>query len=193
MHAAGGQLAEDVDAGLDVGNVGGQRVIIIRGERGGVEGGDEQGFRGQLRIGDDAVGALDEGNPEAALEEQVPDLGALERGDLLRTEIDGFLFAVGLHEDGEQFALLAADDLLHGAADRRGEQDPGAGFVCHDGRAREDAVTFFHEQPGQEPLEVRGLDGDDIRSHRLDRLLGGDTLDRNVEALLEMDGVGHYR
>ena len=190
MDTSVGQLAEGVHTGLDVGEAVAEGEFGVGRERGGAEGGDENGLRAQVGIGLDAVGTLDDRAPEAGLEEKLFHL--LRIGGDLRAEVDVLLGVVGLDEDGEQLPLLTPDDAGHGAADGRRDEDPGLLLVGEDGGTGEDAVTFLHEESRKESLEISGFDGDDARFDRLDDLLGGGTLDGDVEALFQIELVGHY-
>ena len=132
MDASVGQLAEGVHAGLDVGEAVAEGELGVGRERGGAEGGDEDGLRTQVGIRLDAVGTLDEGVPEAGLEEEL--LHRFRIGRDFRPEIDVLLGGVGFDEDGEQLALVAPDDALHRAADGRGDEDLGLLLVGRRGR-----------------------------------------------------------
>ena len=190
MDASVRELAEGVHAGLDVGEAVAEGELGVGRERGGAEGGDEDGLRAQVGIGLDTVGTLDEGVPEAGVEEKF--LHRFRVGGDFRPEVDVLLGGVGLDEDGEQLPFVTPDDALHRAADGRGDEDPGLLLVGEDGGTGEDAVAFLHEESRKKALEISRFDGDDARFDRLGDLLGGGTLHGNVEALFQIELVGHY-
>ena len=157
---------------------------------GGAERGDEDGLGLQVRIGLDAVGTLDEGVPKAGFQEEVLD-GVRIGGDL-RAEVRVGLLGVGLHQDGQELSLLTPDDAAHRTADRRGDEDPGILLVGHDRGTGENTVALLHEESRKEPFEISGLYGDGSRFDGLGDFPGGGTLYRNVEALFQIEMVGHY-
>ena len=161
------QLGQGADTGLDVCQGVAEAVVAVCGEGGGVESGYEDVARGCGGVGDDAVGALDQPRPEAALEEGLADLPGVQFGGVLDAEIDGFPLAVRLDEDGEQFALVSSDDLLDRTAHRRAKEDVSVLFVCHDGGAAEHGVAFLDQKSGEKTLEVSRLDRNDARRYRL--------------------------
>ena len=167
VHLAVRELGQGADAGLGGRQFAAEAEFGVRGERSGVERGHENVARTDLRVGDDAVGALDQPGPETALEECLADLPGVQFGCVPDSEVGALPLAVRLDQDGEQFALLSSDDLLDGAADRRGQEDVSVLFVCRDGGAAEHGVTFLDEKSRQETLEVRRLDGHDARRYRL--------------------------
>ena len=183
MDASVRELAEGVHAGLDVGEAVAEGELGVGRERGGAEGGDEDGLRTQVGIRLDAVGTLDEGVPEAGLEKEL--LHRIRIGRDFRPEIDVLLGGVGFDEDGEQLALVAPDDALHRAAD-------GLLLVGEDGGTGEDAVAFLHEKSWKKALEISGFDGDNARFDRLGDFLGGGSLHGDVEALFQIELVRHY-
>ena len=161
------QFGKGADAGLDVCQGVAVAEVAVRGERGGVESGHEDVARGRLRIGDDAVGTLDQPRPEAALQKRLADLPGVQLGGVLDAEVDGFTLAVRLDEDGEQFALVSSDDLLDRTAHRRAKEDVSVLFVCHDGGAAEHGVAFLDQKSGETTLAVSRLDCNDARRYRL--------------------------
>ena len=187
MDAAFGEEGKGVHGGLDVGEPVSEREFGVGGKRSGAEGRNENGFRLQGGIRHDAVRTLDQRTPKAGFQQEIPGVVGGDGG--LRAKVDILLGVIDLDEDGEQLALLSADDLRHGAADRRGDEDGGILLVGENGGTGEDAVAFLHEEPREEALEVGRLHGYDARFYRLDDFLGGGTLHGDVEALFQIELV----
>ena len=167
MDLAGSEFGQGAHAGLGGLELAAEAESGVRGERGGAEGRHEDVARLCGGIGEDAVRTLDQPGPEAAREEGFPDLLAVELGNILDTEIYALLLHVGLHEDGEQLALFASDDLPDRAADGRGQEDVSVLFVRHDGGAAEHAVALLDQKSGKETFEISGLYCYDARRYRL--------------------------
>ena len=161
------EFGEGVDAGLGGPELFAEAESGIRCEGRGAESGDEDVARLRGGIGDDAVRALDQPGPQAALQERLADLSGIQCGNVPDAEVDALLLRIGLDEDGEQLALLAPDDLPDRAADGRGQENVSVLLVRQDGGATEHAVSFLDQKPGEETFEVSRLDCHDARGYRL--------------------------
>ena len=82
VHLARSEPAHHVDTRLEVLLFGFQHEIVVRGQRRGVEGGDEDRFRRVAGVGDDAVRALHDHRPETRPEQQGDDLLARSRPEV---------------------------------------------------------------------------------------------------------------
>ena len=189
VDASFGEFRKRGRAGLQRGFFTGEDEVRVGGEGRGREAGDKDGLRPGRRVREDPVRALDQRRPEAAREERLPDF---LRGEFLRVqnaEIDGSLRRVGLDQDREQFPLVTADDRLHRTAHGRGQEDVRVLLVRQDGGAGKHGVTLADQEPRKEALEVGGLDGDNVRSHRFDGFQVCLPADRDVQAFFQSDAV----
>ena len=182
-----GYLGQGGYAGLEVSESLTEDIIGVGCQGSGVECGDENCLGRCSQGGHHAVGALDEGTPEAALEEQFLDLAGVLRRLLAKVHI--LLFRIGLNEHCQQFSLGTSHDLLHRAADRRGEQNLGVHFVGHHRGACEHGVALLHQQSGDQTVEVGRLNRNNVRAHGFDDDRGCSALHRNVQTLLQSEIV----
>ena len=161
------QLGEGADARLGGFQLAAEAESGVRGQRSGAEGGDEDVARTLLGIGEDAVRALDQPGPQAALEKRLAHLRGVQLACVLSSEVDALPLAVRFDQDGQQLAFLATDNLLDRTAHGGGQEDVGVLFVCSDGGTAEHGIAFLDQQSREETLEVRRLDGHNARRNRL--------------------------
>ena len=126
-----GDLCQGVHGGLNIGQGVSQDEVFIGRKGSGAECRYENSLGGEVRIGHYSVGTLNERTPEAGLEQEVLDF--LCRCGSLGAKVHGFLLCIGLYHHCQQFSLVAADDGLHLAAYRAGEENLRALFVSHKG------------------------------------------------------------
>ena len=193
MHAAVGEERERLDAGLHVLGLIAEGEVVVGREGGGAERGDEDGLGPGLRIREDAVGPLDDGREETAPQEQVLEAVCSKGVGVLHAEIDVLLLRVGLDDDGEELALVAPVDPADRTAYRRGNEDGRPGLVGEDGGAGEHPVAFPDQQPRRETVEIRGAQSDGAGYDGTHDFPGRNTLQGDVEALFQIDSVGHYK
>ena len=87
VHFARREAAHHLDAGLEILLLVAEHEVVIRGQRRGVEGGNENGLRRVVRVGDDAIGAAARSSakgPNGAAVRQSP-RGTLSGGRAWRT------------------------------------------------------------------------------------------------------------
>ena len=161
------QFGEGADARLGGGQLAAEAESGVRGQRRGAEGGDEDVARTDLGVGEDAVRALDQPGPQAALEKRLAHLRGVQLACVLSSEVDALPLAVRFDQDGQQLAFLATDNLLDRTAHGGGQEDVGVLFVCSDGGTAEHGIAFLDQQSREETLEVRRLDGHNARRNRL--------------------------
>ena len=173
MHLARSEFAHHVDTRLEVLLLGFQHEIVIRGQRRGVEGGDEDRFRRVAGVGDDAVRALHDHRPKARPEQQGDDLLARSRPEVGLLKLLVLLGGVGSHRHGEDLALLSAVDGGHRTADGRREEHAFVVLVEEQRRAGFHPIALLNQQLGSHALEIEGREGI-LRSLRRvrERLLG---------------------
>lgn len=165
MHLARSEFAHYVDTGLEVLLLGAQDVVVVRSQRRGIEGGDEDRFRRVVRVGDNAVGSLHDHGPETRLEQQLDNLLA---GSLLQIGLRELLVALyggGRHGHGENLALLAAVDGRNRTADGRREEDALAVLVEEQRRTGFHLIAHLNQQLGSHALEIKRREGI-LRSQR---------------------------
>ena len=105
---------------------------------------------------------------------------------------DGIPGAVGLDEYGKQLPFVSPDHLLHSAAHRRREEDVRNILVRHHRRSGQYPVALLDKQPRHKALEIGRTDGDNVRNNRLFGLKLRPSIDREVEALFQIELVRHY-
>jgi len=166
MHLARSEFAHHVDTRLEVLLFGFQHEIVIRGQRRGVEGGDEDRFRRVAGVGDDAVRALHDHRPKARPEQQGDDLLARSRPEVGLLKLLVLLGGVGSHRHGEDLALLSA-------VDGGREEHAFVVLVEEQRRAGFHPIALLNQQLGSHALEIEGREGI-LRSLRRvrERLLG---------------------
>ena len=116
VDTAFGQFTESDETGLDGGHLASEDEVGIGSKRGGVESRHENGLRLQGRIGDDAVGTLDEGRPQAAGEDGLAHLVGAQCLHILHAEVHILPLLVRFHDHGKQFSLFAPDNSLNRTA-----------------------------------------------------------------------------
>lgn len=173
VHLARREPAHQLDAGLQVPLLVAEDEVVVRSERRGVEGGDEDGLRRVVRVGDDAVGSLHDHRPEARTQQQFDDLLARSLLQVGLLELLVALNGVGGHRHGEHLALLSAVDGGHLAADGRREEDALVVLVEEQRRSGLHLISHLNQQLGRHTLEIEGREGILRRQRRFgQRLLG---------------------
>ena len=191
MHLARSEFAHHVDTRLEVLLLGFQHEIVIRGQRRGVEGGDEDRFRRVAGVGDDAVRALHDHRPKARPEQQGDDLLARSRPEVGLLKLLVLLGGVGSHRHGEDLALLSAVDGSHRTADGRREEHAFVVLVEEQRRAGFHPIALLNQQLGSHALEIEGREGI-LRSLRRvrERLLG--LMSKPLRSVMIFDMVNDF-
>ena len=189
MDASVGELAEGVGSGLEGLEFACVAEFRISSQRGCVECGHEDCLWLDSRIGDDAVRALDEPRPEAALQNGLANRVGIQGCDVLRSEVHALVLAVGLDEDREKFALVAPDKFLYRSAYRRGEENVSVLLVSDDRRTAKHRVSLLDQKPRKKTFEVGRTDRHNARSNRLGYTKFRFSLDRDVQTLFQNDGL----
>ena len=159
VHFARREAAHHLDAGLEVLLLVAEHEVVIRGQRRGVEGGNENGLRRVVRVGDDAVGPLHDHRPEAGTEQQFDNLLA---GRFLEVGLGELLVAlrgIRRYGYGEHLALLPAVDGSNRPADRRREEDTLAVLVEEQRRTGFHLIAYLNQQLGSHAFEIERREG----------------------------------
>ena len=130
---------------------------------------------------------MDEGQPQTAAKKDI--LDGVRISVFRDPEIDSLPGGVGFHQDGEELSLFTADNLGHRPADGRSDQERRVRLVRDHGAAGQNAVALLHEQSRKEPRKIGGFDGYGLRKHLGSDLTGRGTLQRNVEALFQIERI----
>ena len=185
MH--GGHLGQGCDAGLDVVQGLSQDIVCVCCQGSRAECGNENCLGSGFQGGHHAVRALDEGTPQTGLQQEFLDLGGV-LGSLL-AEVYVNLLYIGLYQNCQQFSLGTPHDFLHRTADRAGEENLGMHLVCHHRGTCLHSIALLHQQPGNQAGEVRGLHCNNVRRHGFDDYGRCNTLDGDVQTLLQSEIV----
>ena len=181
VNATVSELCECKDCCLDVVEFVSEHELVVCSQGSGVECGNVDGPRSELRVCHNAVRPLHEGGPETAGKQGLLYCLRVELIDLADPEINILLHLVSLDEDCKQLPLVASHNSAHRSAYRRGEENVLRHLVCQDRTSCEDLVALLDQELRSEVPEIRRSDCDNIRKYGLPDGPDCRTCERNVQ------------